>query len=1568
MCALAYYDELGQVWQFLERYFKAQLPLRDIAWRTPTPLGTTGSTLVTISTLPVQALAHDHPVFRKLANDRPNDYRAPYAHLNLVVCETSDAYKSAVKAKVKAWVEARTEKQEEWLLMYVPLGTQNNTHDMYVKIYTKMAADFCMKAPGDRSCMLTVFEQGVSMGGTGPAGPSGVVLQQNHQEQWGDVMTKIKAVVGNAFVARSKAYQERVRELQDETTAAAGVGADFFFKLFFAKEKLALMNEQFQLPGEALHHYQELSALSDHWHAALEPAGGTSVPDSLVTFHLSSSPSLASATSSALPLLDYSVAEFRGQVEAGGREEEGKDGARRVGPLHVQQYLFAREAGFLLHLARYSELLRRTQRFIMLQHQTLVRLCSSSTARDDTPTVAHLWALAASWAVLQAWEDFLLAQQQAQPPPLPALLSSVSSPCPTSLQPIGAPLPEPSTPPPLANTQRASVAASSGHTPSKVILLETGLLERHLAELLDFCRVRAWDLGVSLLGSGRLREDSVVYAAHREAMTDPASLPPMPSTRPEAGATPVSGDMSFKSGCQLIRDIAGGDDTGVQGPGRGSHGSFLEGPRHVVSSPTCLFECAAPWIRSMFSSVSAFDQQYLRMTEVLVLYLEKGGRDRFAGRVQAERASILMQIGDWEEARRLVRRLAEQNYRKDYWLPLLSHLLRQLAQCEKERRNAKAYVGTMLQIVSLRCLDEATEALYLAYLEEFVRNHLTAAAGSPSCLARPLSLLVTARIKAAPRDLAPVTRTPELWQPASVVIWLHLAIARPLIVDGLELTLSETGRLLEDRRLGADYSWIAASSRPPGTPTPKGLDGPVIEFSSPSPGRKGDSVNCGKEVWATGNGDVSHPSRAPEDTATGLAEYLLWRVPGPVTLEPGVNELTLTAASVPPPGAYVFERLALQWGGLLLEQEQLSALDDYTLDAITTNCTPLCRSPSLVKAPTPRAVGLNVAPKPPVTSLVVLTSPIFPPDSHREHHLSILIDTNSDTLNSPTLSITQPALKALKIEGFAMLALYPQRLNSDGQEEEMDDVPFCEEEVKIAWDGSTATLALPEFLPIATSLVLTLTVRPLPEVVGEFVRGRQDYQRLVSINVVLAAEFNKNGGLSPRRQQENPTVPNPIISPATPFARDKSADFLSQAFSCRTRGGMACVRRSFSIETGAWDRNAMDDAVRRYHLRASAEVVIQQPFSVTISVQACSHWRTSHRFFVQALLTNRAPLPATLHACHLRLPRSYRIVALDQKTDQTVLLRDLLLAPGQDVRYAYLIERVGSTGAGSLPGQPETAEGPSKMSVSADYTWETLRPINQARVRRHHPPQQQQGFERYFQDSAMLCRGDSLRTFVVRAQLVPAASPSSAEEGRGTALAQGSPHQLHLLPACAPATPGDVEERGVVVGHFQNRVAEGVVGAALRLELSVELSDEAAQEALLEAVQNRDIEEGTRGKCGFQLTYEVAADPADWAVCGATKGIIDIGPGPDVAEASPVEDIDAKHLERHFERTVSECKLVPVRPGLLACPALTFEPLKVRAAISPRSVHKSNVRWVGPRDILVVSPPGLQRIPTVRLS
>lgn len=325
---------------------------------------------------------------------------------------------------------------------------------------------------------------------------------------------------------------------------------------------------------------------------------------------------------------------------------------------------------------------------------------------------------------------------------------------------------------------------------------------------------------------------------------------------------------------------------------------------------------------------------------------------------------------------------------------------------------------------------------------------------------------------------------------------------------------------------------------------------------------------------------------------------------------------------------------------------------------------------------------------------------------------------------------------------------------------------------------------------------------------------------------------------------------------------------------------------------------------------------------------------------MQAVLHSRAPISLCLHDCRLRFPQTYALVH-----EANAHLRDLLLSPGQDVHCAYLIER-------RLQPQQQQAEAAplcrSKMAVCAHYSWQSTLTAVSGHVRRHQPPQQQ-NFERYFQDSAMsvVVRPDCLRTFLVKAEV----RRTSEEDAT---------HTEGRIPAAATAVPPrDVDERGVVVGHLRNFVTDAYVGASLRLQFSVELSEEAQRE-LLDDSSTKDATAAAK-RTRLRLGYEVVADAADWAISGFSKGTLEMKKG---------------------EATRVECQLVPIRIGMLACPFISFRPIDVRQAVSPRSTKKvrdrggaggreaacltrycplfvhapcwqNDVRWVGPRYVQI---------------
>jgi hypothetical protein len=217
----------------------------------------------------------------------------------------------------------------------------------------------------------------------------------------------------------------------------------------------------------------------------------------------------------------------------------------------------------------------------------------------------------------------------------------------------------------------------------------------------------------------------------------------------------------------------------------------------------------------------------------------------------------------------------------------------------------------------------------------------------------------------------------EVGSTPSVTLWLNSSLKQPLTVDGVLLHIGEMSDLRSRKRIGAEAGWLSSTTD---------LEMPLA--LSPR---------------------ASTTSRGAEDAE--LDEALLWKVPGPVVLQPGVNEVVLTAKSLPPLGTYVFERVVVPWGGLYLEHDQLMALDGDTSDLLIKQRQPPRRFSAFVRGPARRAVCFSVVPRPTVTTLSVLSYPILSPDSQHHHQLSVLIDTHADVLTSPTLAFTQVRTK-----------------------------------------------------------------------------------------------------------------------------------------------------------------------------------------------------------------------------------------------------------------------------------------------------------------------------------------------------------------------------------------------------------------------------------------------------------------------------------------------------------------------------------------------------------------------------
>lgn len=226
---------------------------------------------------------------------------------------------------------------------------------------------------------------------------------------------------------------------------------------------------------------------------------------------------------------------------------------------------------------------------------------------------------------------------------------------------------------------------------------------------------------------------------------------------------------------------------------------------------------------------------------------------------------------------------------------------------------------------------------------------------------------------------------------ASVRLWLSNNLKAPLVLDGAMLLLGEVTDLRRRRRMGQELGWLA--------PTGVEIESPISPRGGAAPSVYDEEVN----------------------------ECLLWRLPGPVTLPPGVSELELSPACLPPPGTYVYERLLLPWGQLSLEQDQLTGLDNDTVDLITKQRAPPRRFSAISRLPTKRGVAFRVVPRPVAACLRLISYPIIPPDCAYQHHVSLLLDTAIDSLHDVTVTFAHSPPGALAFKPKALLAFYPYR-------------------------------------------------------------------------------------------------------------------------------------------------------------------------------------------------------------------------------------------------------------------------------------------------------------------------------------------------------------------------------------------------------------------------------------------------------------------------------------------------------------------------------------------------------------
>jgi trafficking protein particle complex subunit 10 len=276
----------------IEPLLSDRLPLRNLHWKSP------NRPLRSIDTLNVSFTRTDdgqsNAAFGQRRHQIPGLRQTPYVKIFLFRCDDKDTYKESGRKQIRHWIKNHTtptdgkkssNNQEyhdafEWMIVHVvlpdttaaseprtskfvstSLGTTDSTDSVSSKskwpgkssstIYEKLLADFnsSSKSPLDRVVQVRLSK-------TGQNKIPSVLSPADIEEQWEDLVEKLKVTILASFDTRVAQYEEDIKE-RDAQRSLPGWNFCTFFVL---KEGLAKGFENVGLIDDAMAGYDELSA------------------------------------------------------------------------------------------------------------------------------------------------------------------------------------------------------------------------------------------------------------------------------------------------------------------------------------------------------------------------------------------------------------------------------------------------------------------------------------------------------------------------------------------------------------------------------------------------------------------------------------------------------------------------------------------------------------------------------------------------------------------------------------------------------------------------------------------------------------------------------------------------------------------------------------------------------------------------------------------------------------------------------------------------------------------------------------------------------------------------------------------------------------------------------------------------------------------------------------------------------------------------------------------------------------------------------------------------------------
>lgn len=276
----------------VEPLLSDRLPLRNLYWKSP------NRPLRSIDTLNVSFTrtddGHSNAAFGQRRHQIPGLRQTPYLKIFFFRCDDKERYKESGRKQIRHWIKNHTLPAEskksannqehhdafEWLIVHVvlpdtnaaneprkskhaatSLGTTDSTDSVSSKskwpgkssstIYEKLLADFnsSFKSNIDRVVQVRLPKAGQNK-------ISSVLPPAEIEEQWQDLVEKLKITILASFDTRVAQYEEDIKEKE----AQRSLPGWNFCTFFILKEGLAKGFENVGLLEDAMMGYDELSA------------------------------------------------------------------------------------------------------------------------------------------------------------------------------------------------------------------------------------------------------------------------------------------------------------------------------------------------------------------------------------------------------------------------------------------------------------------------------------------------------------------------------------------------------------------------------------------------------------------------------------------------------------------------------------------------------------------------------------------------------------------------------------------------------------------------------------------------------------------------------------------------------------------------------------------------------------------------------------------------------------------------------------------------------------------------------------------------------------------------------------------------------------------------------------------------------------------------------------------------------------------------------------------------------------------------------------------------------------